>query len=133
MSTNLSVEKFIELIDNLVSNFDPTPVIVNTEFPLRWESNINISDYDFDDNYLDLDQNYERSNGEFLKSIGSAIVLNKEDDGSLEYWDGIYMFESHTWCSKLNTNNEYPSFSLINKKFRNQDEFIAFLIETYGF
>lgn len=132
MKTKLSVEKLIELIDNLVSNFDPTPIIVNNNFPLRWESNVFISDYDFADNFLDLDQNYESSNGEFLKSVGSAVVLNKEDDGSFEYWDGIYMIESHSWCSKLNTNEDFPSFSLINEKFNTQDELIAFLLETYG-
>ena len=131
MKTKLSIEKLIELIDNLVSNFDPTPIIVNNDFPLRWESNVFISDYDFADNFLDLDQNYESSNGEFLKSVGSAIVLNQEADGSFEYWDGIYMIESHSWCSKLNTNEDFPSFSLINEKFNTLKELIPFLIESY--
>ena len=131
MKTKLSIEKLIELINNLVSNFDPSPIIVNINFPLRWESNVFISDYDFADNFLDLDQNYESSNGEFLKSVGSAIVLNQEADGSFEYWDGIYMIESHSWCSKLNTNEDFPSFSLINEKFNTLKELIPFLIESY--
>lgn len=35
MKTKLSIEKLIELIDKLVSNFDPTPINVSNEFPLR--------------------------------------------------------------------------------------------------
>jgi hypothetical protein len=53
MNTN---KELIELIERLISNFDPTPLRVNSEFPLRWESNIFTEDYDFSENYLDLDQ-----------------------------------------------------------------------------
>jgi hypothetical protein len=131
MASEPSIEKIIELVDKLISNLDPTPTNVNSDFPLRWESNIFIEDYDFSENFLDLDQNYENLNGKYLKSVGTAIVINKEEDGSYEFWDGIFMFESHTWFSKLNSSQDLPSFSLINEKFKNLNKLIAFLLVTY--
>jgi hypothetical protein len=131
MASEPSIEKIIELVDKLISNLDPTPTNVNSAFPLRWESNIFIEDYDFSENFLDLDQNYENLNGKYLKSVGTAIVINKEEDGSYEFWDGIFMFETHTWCSKLNSSQDLPSFSLINEKFKNLNKLIAFLLVTY--
>ncbi len=128
----VTTNKWIELIDNLVSNFDPTPTLVNSDFPLRWETSLYITDYDFESNYLQLDKNEECASGEFLKSVGSAVVLNREEDGSFEFWDGAFMIESHTWCSQLNTNEDFPSFSLLKEKFNSQEDLIAFLFETYG-
>ena len=132
MTAKLSIKEIIELVNSLISNLDPTPINVNDEYPLRWESNIFIEDYDFSENYLDLDKDYESVNGKYLKSVATAIVINKEEDGSFEYWDGIFMIEAHTWCSKLNTNPNYPSFSLINAKYKNIDELKHFLIENYN-
>ena len=132
MAAKLSIKEIIELVNSLISNLDPTPINVNDEYPLRWESNIFIEDYDFSENYLDLDKDYERVNGKYLKSVATAIVINKEEDGSFEYWDGIFMIEAHTWCSKLNSNPNYPSFSLINTKYKNIDELKHFLIENYN-
>ena len=129
MNTN---KELIELIETLISNFDPTPLRINSEFPMRWESNIFMEDYDFSENYLDLDQGDERSGGMFLKSVGTAIELVKEEDGSYEYWDGIFMIESHAWCSKLNSGPNFPSFSLINQKFKSLKELTNFLVELYG-
>ena len=132
MTAKLSIKEIIELVNSLISNLDPTPINVNDEYPLRWESNIFIEDYDFSENYLDLDKDYESVNGKYLKSVATAIVINKEEDGSFEYWDGIFMIEAHTWCSKLNSNPNYPSFSLINTKYKNIDELKNFLIENYN-
>ena len=132
MAAKLSIKEIIELVDSLISNLDPTPINVNNEFPLRWESNIFIEDYDFSENYLDLDKNYEILNGKYLKSVATAIEINKEEDGTFEYCDGIFMVESHAWCSKLNTNPNFPSFSLLNEKFRNINELKAFLVENYN-
>lgn len=129
MNTN---KELIEIVDTLISNFDPTPINVTDDFPLRWESNIFIEDYDFSENYLDLDQDYERLNGKFLKSVGTAVEISKDVDGSFEYWDGIFMIETHAWCSKLNSNNDFPSFSLINKKLKNLNELKDFLVQTYN-
>lgn len=129
MKTN---KELIEIVNTLISNFDPTPINVTDDFPLRWESNIFIEDYDFSENYLDLDQDYESLDGKFLKSVGTAIEISKDVDGSFEYWDGIFMIETHAWCSKLNTNNDFPSFSLINKKFKNLNELKDFLGQTYN-
>ena len=132
MTAKLSIKEIIELVNSLISNLDPTPINVNDEYPLRWESNIFIEDYDFSENYLDLDKDYESVNGKYLKSVATAIVINKEEDGSFEYWDGIFMIEAHTWCSKLNSNPNYSSFSLINTKYKNIDELKNFLIENYN-
>ena len=132
MTAKLSIKEIIELVNSLISNLDPTPINVNDEYPLRWESNIFIEDYDFSENYLDLDKDYERVNGKYLKSVATAIVINKEEDGSFEYWDGIFMIEAHTWCSKLNSNPNYPSFSLINTKYKDINELKDFLIENYN-
>ena len=129
MKTN---KELIEIVNTLISNFDPTPINVTDDFPLRWESNIFIEDYDFSENYLDLDQDYESLDGKFLKSVGTAIEISKDVDGSFEYWDGIFIIETHAWCSKLNTNNDFPSFSLINKKFKNLNELKDFLGQTYN-
>ena len=129
MKTN---KELIEIVNSLISNFDPTPINVTDDFPLRWESNIFIEDYDFSENYLDLNQDYESLDGKFLKSVGTAIEISKDVDGSFEYWDGIFMIETHAWCSKLNTNNDFPSFSLINKKFKNLNELKDFLGQTYN-
>ena len=129
MKTN---KELIEIVNTLISNFDPTPINVTDNFPLRWESNIFIEDYDFSENYLDLDQDYESLDGKFLKSVGTAIEISKDVDGSFEYWDGIFMIETHAWCNKLNTNNDFPSFSLINKKFKNLNELKDFLGQTYN-
>ena len=127
-----STKDLIGLIEILIANFDPTPLLVNEEFPLRWEAPIFIEDYDFSENFLDLNQGYERSNGKFLQSVGTGIELVKNDDGSYEYWDGIFMIETHAWCSKLNSAEDFPSFSLINKKFENVNELVLFLKELYG-
>ena len=131
MAIEPSIEKIIELVDKLISNLDPTPINVNSDFPLRWESNIFIEDYDFSENFLDLDQGYESLNEKYLKSVGTAIVINKEEDGSYEFWDGIFMIETHAWCSKLNSSQDFPSFSLINQKFKNLNRLITFLLDTY--
>ena len=127
-----STKDLIGLIEILIANFDPTPLLVNEEFPLRWEAPIFFEDYDFSETFLDLNQGYERSNGKFLQSVGTGIELVKNDDGSYEYWDGIFMIETHAWCSKLNSAEDFPSFSLINKKFENVNELVLFLKELYG-
>jgi hypothetical protein len=128
----MSINKeIIELVNNVIVNFDPKPLNVNNDFPLRWETNIYLNDYDFSENYLDLDQNFEKSNDKFLKSVATAIEINKDDEGNFEYWDGVYMIESHTWCSILNKNKDFPSFALINKKFNNLNELKEFLLSLY--
>jgi hypothetical protein len=127
-----TAREITELVEKAISNFDPPPVNVNGDFPLRWESNIFIEDYDFSENYLDLDPNYERSNGKYLKSVGTAIEINWEQDGSFEFWDGVFMIETHVWCSKLNTNQDFPTFSLINQKFEGLNQLKTFLVETYS-
>ena len=131
MNHTTTNQAIIDFVENIISNLDPTPIIVNDQFPLRWESNIFLEDYDFVENFLNLDKEYETLNGAYLKSVATAIVINKEEDGSYEFWDGIFMIESHTWCSKLNSNQGYPSFSFLNQKFNNLNELTAFLIETY--
>jgi hypothetical protein len=123
--------EIVELVNKVIINLDPTPLITNFDFPLRWETNINIDDYDFSDNYLDLNQKFESSNGMYLKSVATAIEINKYDDGSFEFWDGVYMTESHTWCNMLNINNDYPSFTLVNKKFNSIEELKGFIIDLY--
>ena len=132
MKAELTIKEIIITVDKLISNLDPTPINVNDQFPLRWESNIFIEDYDFSENYLDLDKSYEILNGKYLKSVATAIEINKEEDGTFEYCDGIFMIESHTWCSKLNTNPNFPSFSLVNEKFKNIKELKAYLVENYN-
>jgi hypothetical protein len=131
-SSSSTTKEIIKLVDKAIAHFDPTPTIVNETFPLRWQSEIFIQDYDFSQNYLDLDPNYERSSGNFLKSVGTAIEINKDEDGSFEYWDGVFMVESHAWCKKLNNNEDFPSFSLINQKCSNLNELKKFLEETYS-
>ena len=132
MKAEATIKEIIKIVDKLISNLDPTPINVNDQFPLRWESNIFIEDYDFSENYLDLDKSYEILNGKYLKSVATAIEINMEEDGTFEYCDGIFMVESHAWCSKLNTNPNFPSFSLLNEKFRNINELKAFLVENYN-
>ena len=127
-----STKDLIGFIEVLISNFDPTPILVCEEFPLRWEAPIFIDDYDFSENHLDLDQGYERLNGKYLQSVGTAIELARDENGSFEYWDGIFMIETHAWCSKLNSAEGFPSFSLINKKFENVNELIRFLKVLYA-
>jgi hypothetical protein len=128
----MNTNALIKLIDDLIINLDPTPINVNDRFPLRWESNINIDDYDFANNYLDLDKAYESLNSRFLKSVATAIVVNKDESGFYEYWDGVFMVESHVWCSKLNENDDFPSFSLINERFDNINSLKEFLLITYS-
>lgn len=126
------LKELISLVDELVANFDPTPVLEYENFPLRWEADISINDYDFDKNILNLDKNLECKNGNFLVSIKSAIEIKKYDDGSYEFCDGAYMVESHSWLSKLNNNDNFPSLSLLNEKFKNFNKLKSFLIETYS-
>jgi hypothetical protein len=123
--------EIVELVNKVVNNLDPLPLNKNSNFPLRWETNIYIVDYDFSDNFLELNKDFENSNGIHLKSVATAIEVNKYDDGSFEFWDGVYMIESHTWCSMLNKNKDYPSFSLINKKFKSIIELKEFIINLY--
>jgi hypothetical protein len=128
----MSINKeIIELVNNVIVNLDPKPLNVNNDFPLRWETNIYLNDYDFSENYLALDQNFENTSGVFLKSVATAIEIIKDNDGSFEYWDGVYMIESHTWCSMLNKNKDFPSFSLINKKFNSIKELKEFIFNLY--
>ena len=123
--------EIVELVNKAIINLDPTPRITNSDFPLRWETYIYIDDYDFTNNYLELNQNFESSNGKYLNSVASAIEVYKYDDGSFEFWDGVYMIESHTWCNMLNINKDYPSFTLINKKFNSIEELKDFIIDLY--
>jgi hypothetical protein len=132
MTTESSNKQLIEIVEKLISNFDPTPIIVNEDYPLRWESNIFIEDYDFSENYLDLQPDFEKLNGKYLSSVGTAIEINKLEDGSFELSDGIFMIEPHTWCSKLNTSQNYPSFSIINEKFDTIKGLISYLVEKYN-
>jgi hypothetical protein len=57
MKSELTTKEMIELVNSLIANLDPTPINVNDNFPLRWESNIFIEDYDFSENYLDMIHN----------------------------------------------------------------------------
>lgn len=132
MSQRLTIKEIIAFVEAKISNLDPTPIIVNDYFPLRWESNIFIEDYDFIENYLELDKNYENSNGMYLTSVGTAIEINLNEEGSYELWDGAFMIESHSWCSKINSGQNYPSLSLINKMFGTINELKLFIIENYG-
>ena len=43
-------KEIIELVNKVIINFDPKPLNVNNDFPLRWETNIYLSDYDFSEN-----------------------------------------------------------------------------------
>ena len=126
------LKELISLMDGIVSNFDPTPVLENENFPLRWEAEISIFDYDFDQNILDLDMEFECQNGNCLGSIKSAIEISKYDDGSYEFFDGAYIVESHSWIGKLNDNDDFPSLTLLNEKFKNVDSLISFINETYS-
>ena len=126
------LKQLISLVDGIVSNFDPTPVLENENFPLRWEAEISIFDYDFDQNILDLDMEFECQNGNCLISIKSAIEIIKHDDGSYEFFDGAYIVESHSWIGKLNDNDDLPSLTLLNEKVNNLDSLISFINETYA-
>ena len=68
---------------------------------------------------------------DLVNSVGTAIEINHYDDGSFEFWDGVYMIESHTWCNMLNKNKDYPSFSLVNQKFNSIEELKDFIIDLY--
>jgi hypothetical protein len=127
-----SAKDIIALIEPIIANFDPLPTLVNEDFPLRWESPIFLQDYDFSENYLDLDENFERSSGSQLKSVGTAIEINREEDGSFEYSDGVFMIETHAWCSKLNSSEDFPSFSLVNQNFKNLSELKKILAKIYN-
>lgn len=126
------IKQLINLVDEIVSNFDPTPVLQSDVFPLRWEAEISIFDYDFDQNILDLDRQLECENANCLVSIKSAIEILKNEDGSFEFYDGAYWVESHSWISKLNENEDYPSLSLLNENFKNIEDLISFINETYS-
>lgn len=125
------LKDLIALVNQLVSKFDPTPILQYEDFPLRWEAKISIYDYDFESNILNLDKEKECKEGSHLVSIESAIEINKFDDGSYEFNDGAYMVETHSWLSKLNSNNNFPSLSLLNEKFSTYESLIVFLNETY--
>tara|TARA_Y100000739_G_C20354310_1_gene349205 strand:- start:62 stop:445 length:384 start_codon:yes stop_codon:yes gene_type:complete len=124
------LNELIKIVDDLVSNFDPTPILEIQKFPLRWEAEILTQDYDFDLNILELDEDAEDQN--YLVSVASAIEIKKYEDGSYEFWDGAYWVESHSWISKLNENEDYPSLSLLNQKFKDLISLKTFLNETYG-
>lgn len=126
------IKRLISLMDEIVSNFDPTPVLENDDFPLRWEAEISIFDYDFDQNILDLDRQLECVNANCLVSIKSAIEILKNENGSFEFNDGAYWVESHSWISKLNENEDFPSLSLLNERFKNMEDLISFIHETYS-
>lgn len=124
------LNELIKIVDDLVSNFDPTPILEIQKFPLRWEAEILTQDYDFDLNILELDEDAEDQN--YLVSVASAIEIKKYEDGSYEFWDGAYWVESHSWISKLNENEDYPPLSLLNQKFKDLISLKTFLNETYG-
>jgi hypothetical protein len=100
-------------------------------FPLRWEAEISIFDYDFDQNILDLDMKFEGKNGVSLVSVKSAIEITKHEDVNYEFFDGAYLAESHSWISKLNDNEDFPSLSLLNENFKCIEDLVAFIKATY--
>lgn len=126
------LKDLIKLIDELVSIYDPTPLLINDSFPLRWVAPVFIQDYDFSENYLDLDKNYEYQHADYLISVRSAIEINQDESGCFEYSDGVYMTESHTRCAKLNTNTNFPSYSFINLKFKDIIELKQYLVQNYS-
>jgi hypothetical protein len=121
-------KEIIELVNKVISDYDPVPSIVNDNFPIRWESNIFLEDYDFSENILELNQETESSDSQYLKSIATAIEISRNVDGGFNYKDGIFLTESHSWCSRLNNNPAFPSFSLINEDFKSIDELNYFLV-----
>jgi hypothetical protein len=125
------IKQLISLMDEIVSNFDPTPVLQSDIFPLRWEAEISIFDYDFDQNILELDIKFEGKNGVSLVSVKSAIEIIKHEDGNYKFYDGAYWAESHSWISKLNDNEDYPSLSLLNENFNTFEDLVSFIKETY--
>lgn len=125
------IKQLISLVDEIVLNFDPTPVLQSDVFPLRWEAEISIFDYDFEQNILDLDMKFECENGVSLVSIKSAIEITKHEDGNYEFFDGAYLAESHSWLSKLNENEEFPSLSLLNENFKCMEDLVSFIKATY--
>ena len=62
--------EIVELVNKVIINLDPRPIIINSDFPLRWETNIHLDDYDFSDNYLELSE-WSNSNNYSLSSISS--------------------------------------------------------------
>lgn len=42
------LNEIINIVNEIVSNFEPTPILETQNFPLRWEAEILIQDYDFD-------------------------------------------------------------------------------------
>lgn len=125
------IKELICLVNDIVSNFDPTPILENDNFPLRWEAEISIFDYDFDQNILDLDMKLECNNGVSLVSVKSAIEIIKHEEGNYEFFDGAYWVESHSWISKLNDNEDFPSLSLLNENFNSLEDLVSFINETY--
>lgn len=45
--------------------------------------------------------------------------------------EGTFMIETHTCCDRLNSNENYPSYSLINKKLVDIEKLKIFLVEIY--
>jgi hypothetical protein len=117
-------------MDEIVSNFDPIPVLQSVIFTLRWETEISIFDYDFDQNILELDIKFEGKNGVSLVSVKSAIEIIKQEGGVYEFYDGANWAESHSWISKLNDNEDYPSLSLLNENFNTIKDLVSFINET---
>jgi len=124
-------EELINNIESKIVDFDPTPVIENINFPLRWESDIFIVDYDFNNNILGLEKDYEEVGGRFLITLRYAIEIKKSSNGAFHLTDGAFYAEAHTWCSKLNSGEDFPTFGLLKKEFDDFDQLVDYLNEEY--
>ena len=101
------------------------------QFPLRWESDIFIVDYDFNNNILGLDKDYEEVGGRFLITLRYAIEIKKSSNGAFHLTDGAFYAEAHTWCNKLNSGEDFPTFGLLKKEFDDFDQLVDYLNEEY--
>jgi len=128
---SLQEEELIDKIESIIVDFDPTPYIENINFPLRWESDIFIVDYDFKNNLLELDKDFEVSGGMFLNTLRYAIEIKKSSTGTFHFTDGAFYVEAHTWSKKLNNGGEFPPFGLLKKEFDNFDQLVDYINNEY--
>jgi hypothetical protein len=127
----LQEEELIANIESKIVDFDPTPVIENINFPLRWESDIFMVDYDFKNNILDLDKDIEDNGGRFLVTLRYAIEIKKSSNGTFHFTDGAFYTEAHTWCKKLNSGKDFPPFELLKKEFDDFEQLVDYLNNEY--
>ena len=92
------INTLIKIMDSQCG-IDDLEIIWSENWPLRWIAPVENEDYDYKENPLELDEEYEHSGSSwfYMISLQTEIVITKNKDKTYTLEDGLVWVESHCW------------------------------------